>query len=74
MMDSFQRQHLPILLIGLLTGLLALIPLVGWLLGFSVFALACRYARRTTFLSDFMVMLMVWLLIRELALQLPAVA
>jgi hypothetical protein len=72
-MEIFQRDYFPILVIGLATGLLALIPLVGWLLGFSAFVLAYRYARRKTFLADLAVMLLLWLLVRQLAQFLLAV-
>lgn len=68
MMEMFQRHYLPILVIGIATGLLALIPLVGWLLGFSAFVLAYRYAQRKTFLADLAVMMMLWLVVRQFAL------
>jgi hypothetical protein len=71
-MESIQRHSryfLTLLAIGVSTGLLALVPKVGWLLGLSAFALAYRYARRTTFIGDALVTLLLWLLIRELALR-----
>lgn len=73
MMVNMQRHWAPMLVIGALTGLLALIPGVGWLLGFMVFALAWHYARRKHFLSDLAVLMLVWLLVRVLALQLPLI-
>ena len=69
-METFQRFYLPVLLIGIATGLLALIPKVGLILALSAFMLAYRYAQRTTFSSDLLVIILVWLLIRQLALAL----
>lgn len=71
MVEALHRQYLPLLLIGLCTGLLALIPKVGWILGCSAFLLAYRYARRQTFVADVMVTLALWLLLQQLFLQLP---
>jgi len=69
LLQNMQRYCLPIVMIGSLTGLLALIPRIGWLLGLSVLVLAWRYARRSHFLPDLLLMLAVWMLVRELALQ-----
>jgi hypothetical protein len=70
MMETFQRYYLPILVIGVATGLLALIPQIGWLLGFLAFILAYRYAQRKAFIGDLLVIMVVWLLIRQLAVAL----
>jgi hypothetical protein len=69
MMEAFQRYSLPLLAIGVVTGLLALIPKVGWILGFSAFLLAYRYARRTTFVADLFGMMAIWILVRMLFMQ-----
>lgn len=69
MMQAFQRYSLPLLAIGLLTGLLALIPKVGWILGFSAFFLAYNYARRKTFLADLFGMMAIWIAIRLVFMQ-----
>lgn len=64
--QTLQRNYLPLLLIGLVSGLLALIPLVGWLLGLAFFLLAFRYAQRRAFLHDLLVVLAIWLLLQLL--------
>jgi len=69
MMQAVQRYSLPLLAIGIATGLLALIPKVGWLLGFSAFALAYRYARRTAFIPDLLLMMVIWIGIRYLFMK-----
>lgn len=66
LVQRFQRNYLPLLLIGLVSGLLALIPLVGWLLGLVFFLLAFRYAQRRTFMHDLIVVLAIWLLLQVL--------
>src|SRR5690606_31269517 len=65
-LQAVQRFTLPLLAIGLTTGLLALIPKVGWLLGFMAFMLAYHYARRTTFLLDLCALMALWILVRLL--------
>ena len=67
--QAVQRYSLPLLLIGLVTGLLALIPKVGWLLGFVAFLLAYHYARRTHFLADLLGLMAVWIGVRALFMQ-----
>lgn len=59
--DRVQRNYLPLAGIGLLTGLLALIPNVGWLLGALLFLLGWHYLRRTAFLADSLVVMAIWL-------------
>lgn len=66
LVESFQRHYLPLLTIGLLSGLLALIPLVGWLLGFAFFLFAFHYARRRAFLPDLLAVMAIWLLLQLL--------
>jgi hypothetical protein len=73
MMQAFQRYSLPLLAIGIVTGLLALIPTVGWILGFSAFLLSYHYARRTTFLVDLFGMMAVWIGVRLFFMQLGLV-
>lgn len=65
MIANMQRYCLPLLLIGALSGLLTLIPKIGWVLGLSVLILAWRYLRRMHFLPDLLLMLAVWMLTRE---------
>jgi hypothetical protein len=72
MMASMQRYCLPLLLIGALSGLLTLIPTIGWLLGLLVLILAWRYLHRNHFLPDLLLMLAVWMLTREFASRLIA--
>lgn len=67
--ETLQRHSLPILVIGLVSGLLALIPLVGWLLGGLVFLFAWRYAQRTYFIADFLVVMAIWLMLRWLHME-----
>jgi len=67
MMASVQRYCLPLLVIGALSGLLTLVPKIGWLLGLSVLILAWRYLHRNHFLPDMLMMLAVWMLTREFA-------
>ncbi len=69
-LGTLQRFLLPLLLIGLCTGLLALIPKVGWLLGISVFLLASQYAGRRTVPMDLMVTAIIWVIVRQLAVTL----
>jgi hypothetical protein len=64
--QALQRFSFPILAIGLVTGLLAMIPGIGWLLGFSAFLLAYRYARRQTFIADLLILMAVWIGVRAL--------
>ena len=68
--ESFQRFLFPVLLISVCTGLLALIPTVGWLLGFAVFVLASKYIGRNNLFPDLMVAMVLWVLIRQLAAHL----
>lgn len=70
MIGSIQRFLLPLLIIGLCTGLLALIPKVGWLLGLAVFVLASQYAQRRTVPMDLMLTALMWVLVRQLATML----
>jgi hypothetical protein len=67
MMESIQRSFLPALLLGLVTGVLALIPMVGWILGLSVFILVNKYTVRRSFATDLIVMMFMWAVIRQLA-------
>jgi hypothetical protein len=64
--QALQRFSFPILAIGLVTGLLAMIPRIGWLLGFAAFLLAWRYARRQTFIADLLILMAVWIGVRAL--------
>ncbi len=73
MAQSFQHFLGPLLLIGLGTGLLALIPTVGWMLGVSVFILSLQYAHRNTISIDVMTTLALWIALRALAMQLHIV-
>lgn len=59
--ETVQRNLLPLLAIGLVTGLLALIPGIGWLLGALCFLLGWHYLRRTAFLADSLIVLAIWL-------------
>lgn len=63
-LDSIHRHLLPIALIGVLTGLLALIPKVGWLLGFAAFILASKYIGRQTLFLDLLVTVLIWVAIQ----------
>lgn len=67
MMESIQRSLLPALFLGLVTGLLALIPMVGWLLGLAVFVLINKYSARSSFATDLIVMMVMWVIIRQIA-------
>lgn len=69
MVEVLQRHYLPVLVIGFCTGLLALIPKVGLILGFSAFLLAYRYTRRRTFAFDVVITLALWLVLQLLFLQ-----
>lgn len=73
MMESIQRSFFPALLLGLVTGLLALIPMVGWLLGLGVFVLVNKYTARRSFATDLIVMMVMWVIIRQLATPLVGV-
>ncbi|HET8709995.1 MAG TPA: hypothetical protein VFM32_01370 [Spongiibacteraceae bacterium] len=73
MMQSFQQFIWPLLLIGLGTGLLALIPVVGWALGISAFILSLKYTRRETLSIDVMTTMALWIALRALAMQLHIV-
>ena len=70
---TFQRFFLPLLLIGLCTGLLALIPKIGWLLGLSVFLLASQYTDRRTIPIDLIVTALLWVVVRQAATVLQLV-
>jgi|GEM_PF-3034592 len=74
MMANMQRYCLPILIVGAFTGLLTLIPKIGWLLGFFVAVLAWRYTRRSNFLPDLLLVLAIWMVTRELVLKLAVIA
>jgi uncharacterized membrane protein len=67
MMESLQRSVLPALLLGLVTGVLALIPVIGWVLGVAVFVLANKYSARSSFAADLIMMMVMWVMIRQLA-------
>jgi len=67
---SFQQFFFPLLLIGVCTGLLALIPVVGWVLGILVFVLSLKYSRRGASSVDLLTIMMLWVGIRALAMQL----
>lgn len=67
LVERLQRSPLSVPLIGLISGLMALIPMVGWLLGFAFILLASRLARRTNLFVDLMVILLVWLALRFVA-------
>lgn len=66
MMQAVQRFSFPIFAIGVVTGLLAMIPVIGWLLGFVAFLLAYRYARRQTFIADVLILMVIWVAIRAM--------
>ncbi|HEY3700501.1 MAG TPA: hypothetical protein VGK97_14290, partial [Spongiibacteraceae bacterium] len=68
--ESFQQFFWPLLLIGVCTGVVALIPAVGWILGILIFILSLKYTRRTTLSLDLMITMALWILIRGLAMQL----
>jgi hypothetical protein len=67
MMESIQRSFFPALLLGLVTGVFALIPMVGWVLGLSIFILVNKYTPRRSFATDLIVMMVMWAMIRQLA-------
>ncbi len=73
LVQSFQHFLGPLLLIGLATGVLALIPVVGWILGVLVFILALRYTHRDTLSVDIITTLALWIALRALAMQLHIV-
>jgi hypothetical protein len=70
MFDSLQRHFFPVLIISICTGLLALIPGVGWLLGFAVFVLGSKYIGRNNFFPDLAVAMVLWVVVRQLAMLL----
>lgn len=70
---SIQQFFLPLLLIGVCTGLLALIPVVGWILGILVFVLSLKYSRRGASTVDLLTIMALWVIIRALAMQLHIV-
>ena len=72
-MQSFQHFLWPLLLIGVSTGVLALIPAVGWILGVLVFILSLQYAHRNTLSIDVIATLALWIALRALAMQLHIV-
>lgn len=72
-MQSFQHFFWPLLLIGVSTGVLALIPVVGWILGVLVFILSLQYANRSTLSIDVIATLALWIALRALAIQLHIV-
>ncbi len=72
-MQSFQHFFWPLLLIGVTTGVLALIPVVGWILGVLVFILSLQYANRNTLSIDVIATLVLWIALRALAIQLHIV-
>ncbi|HSB95502.1 MAG TPA: hypothetical protein VLC91_03605, partial [Spongiibacteraceae bacterium] len=67
MMESLQRSFIPALLLGFATGVLALIPVVGWVLGLAIFILVNKYTKRSSFAMDLIVMMVMWAMIRQLA-------
>lgn len=71
--QAFQHFLWPLLLIGVSTGVLALIPAVGWILGVLVFLLSLQYTHRDTLSIDVMATLALWLVMRVLAMQLHIV-
>ena len=71
--QSFQQFFWPLLLIGVSTGVLALIPVVGWILGVLVFILSLQYANRNTLSIDVIATLVLWIALRALAMQLHIV-
>jgi hypothetical protein len=73
MMQAVQRFSVPILAIGLVTGLLALIPKVGWILGFAAFMLAYRCVQRQTFIADLLILMAIWIGIRAVFMQIGLV-
>jgi len=72
MVESLQRSFIPALLLGLATGVLALIPVVGWVLGLAVFVLVNKYTERSSFAADLIVMMVMWAAIQQLATPLLA--
>lgn len=72
-MQSFQHFFWPLLLIGVSTGVLALIPMVGWMLGVLVFILSLQYTHRETLSIDVMATLVLWIALRVLAVRLHIV-
>lgn len=68
--QAFQHFFGTLLLIGVVTGVLSLIPGVGWVLGVLVFILAMKYTQRETFSIDVITTLAVWMALRVVALQL----
>lgn len=71
--QSFQQFFCPLLLIGVATGMLALIPVIGWALGVSVFILALRYKHRETLSIDVVTTLALWIAMRALAIEMHIV-
>lgn len=71
--QSFQQIVWPLLLVGVTTGVLALIPAVGWMLGISVFILSLKYLHRDTFSIDVITTLVLWIALRVVAMQLHIV-
>lgn len=71
--QSFQHFFWPLLLIGVATGVLALIPVIGWALGVSVFILSLKYTNRDTLSIDVMTILALWIAMRVIAMQLHIV-
>lgn len=72
-MQSFQHFLWPLLLIGVSTGVLALIPVVGWILGVLVFILSLQYGNRSTLSIDVIATLALWIALRAVAIQLHIV-
>ncbi len=71
--QSFQQFFWPLLLIGVGTGVLALIPVVGWMLGVLAFILSLKYTHRETLSIDVMTTLALWIVMRVVAMQLHIV-
>ncbi len=68
LVERLRCSPLSVPLIGLVSGLLALIPFVGWPLGFAFILLASRVARRDNHLFvDLMLILLFWLALRFVA-------
>lgn len=68
--QSFQQFFYPLLLIGVVTGALALIPVIGWALGVSVYILSLKYTQRDTLSIDVVTTLALWIAMRVLAMEL----
>lgn len=59
-----------LLIMGGLTGLIALIPYVGWLLGLSVYLLWQKSCASCQFATELTLLLLMWLMVQVLAVVL----